>query len=103
MADAHLNLGRLYHDAEDWEKAQAHYQAAADCAPNQAAPLFNLGVLMEDRKRPQDALRAYRRAIERDVSFADAHYNLGLLLESLGKKAEAISHLHAARKIYMSS
>jgi tetratricopeptide (TPR) repeat protein len=102
MADAHLNLGRLYHDAKDWEKAQAHYKAAAECAPKEAAPLFNLGVLMEDRKRPEEAILPYRQAIERDASFADAHYNLGLLLESLGKKAEAISHLHAARKIYLS-
>ena len=101
MADAHLNLGRLYHDGKDWEKARAHYQAAADCAPKEAAPLFNLGVLMEDRKRLAEAARAYRQAIERDPGFADAHYNLGLLLESLGKTAEAISHLSTARKIYL--
>lgn len=101
MADAHLNLGRLYHDGKDWEKAQAHYQAAAGCAPKEAAPLFNLGVLLEDRQRPEEAIRAYRLALARDPSFADAHYNLGLLLESSGKKAEAISHLRAARKIYL--
>lgn len=101
MADAHLNLGRLYHDANDWDKAEAHYKAAAECAPKEAAPLFNLGVLLEDRKRPEDAARAYRRALDRDDSFADAHYNLGLVLESLGKKAEAIAHLRTARKIYL--
>jgi tetratricopeptide (TPR) repeat protein len=102
MADAHLNLGRLYHDAKDWDRAQAHYQAAAECSADDAAPLFNLGVLMEDRKRPEEAIRAYRKSLDRNASFADAHYNLGLLLESLGKKAEAISHLRAARKIYLS-
>lgn len=101
MADAHLNLGRLYHDAKEWDKAEAHYKAAALCAPKDAAPLFNLGVLLEDRKRPEEAARAYRQAIEREASFADAHYNLGLVLESLGKKAEAISHLRTARKIYL--
>jgi tetratricopeptide (TPR) repeat protein len=86
MADAHLNLGRLclYHDAKQWDKAEEHYRAAAECAGNDPAPLFNLAVLMEDRKRPEEAIRVYRRALERDHSFADAHYNLGLLLESLG-------------------
>ncbi|MBM4264742.1 MAG: tetratricopeptide repeat protein [Deltaproteobacteria bacterium] len=101
MADAHLNLGRLYHGAKDWDKAQAHYEAAARHALDDPAPLFNLGVLAQDRERLEEALRAYRQAIARDPLFADAHYNLGLLLEALGKKAEAISHLHTARKIYL--
>ena len=101
MTDAHVNLGHLYHDAGNWEKAEKHYQAAAASSPNDAAPLFNLGVLMEDRKQPDKAIRAYRQALQRDPSYADAHYNLGLILEALGKKAEAISHLSTARKIYL--
>jgi len=100
--DAHLNLGKLYHDAHDLAKAEAHYRAAAESDPEDAAPRFNLGVLMEDLKRPQDAIGAYREALELDPSFADAHYNLGLLLESSGKKAEAFTHLRAAQKIYLS-
>ncbi|MGH7824548.1 MAG: tetratricopeptide repeat protein [Candidatus Binatia bacterium] len=101
MADAHLNLGKLYHDIKEWEKAEAHYRAAAEHNSGDPSPHFNLGVLMEDLKRFPDAIHAYTRAIKQDPSFADAHYNLGLLFESLGKKAEAIAHLRAARKIYM--
>ena len=100
--DAHLNLGKLYHDAHDLTKAEGHYRAAAESDPEDPAPHFNLGVLMEDLKRPQDALRAYHEAVKLDPSFADAHYNLGLLCDSLGKKTEAFSHLRAARKIYLS-
>jgi tetratricopeptide (TPR) repeat protein len=100
--DAHLNLGRLYHDADELEKAEAHYRAAVESDPEDPAPHFNLGVLMEDRKRPQDAVRAYREAIKLDPSFADAHYNLGLLFDALGKKADAFTHLRTARKIYLS-
>jgi tetratricopeptide (TPR) repeat protein len=101
MAAAHLNLGKLYHDAKDTKKAEAHYQAAVASAPDDPAPLFNLGVLMEDIKQPQKALAAYRAALKADSSFGDAHYNLGLLLDALGNKAEAFSHLRAARKIYL--
>jgi tetratricopeptide (TPR) repeat protein len=100
MADAHVNLGRLYHDAKEWQKAEAHYRAAAEQAPEDPTAHFNLGVLMEDRQRFDEAILAYSRAIEHDPSFADAHCNLGLLLESMGNKARAIAHLHAARKIY---
>ncbi|MPZ77689.1 MAG: tetratricopeptide repeat protein [Deltaproteobacteria bacterium] len=101
MADAHLNLGRLYHDSGELEKAEAHYRAAAESAPADPAPRFNLGVLFDDAKRPQAASRAYREAIELDPAFADAHYNLGLLCDSLGNKAEALAHFRSARKIYL--
>jgi tetratricopeptide (TPR) repeat protein len=101
MAAAHLNLGKLYHDAKDTKKAEAHYRAAVANAPEDPAPLFNLGVLMEDIKRPEKALIAYRAAVKVDPSFGDAHYNLGLLLERLGNKSEAFSHLRTARKIYL--
>jgi tetratricopeptide (TPR) repeat protein len=99
--DAHLNLGKLYHDAHDLTKAEAHYRAAVETDPEDPAPRFNIGVLMEDLKRPQDAMLAYREALKLDPAFADAHYNLGLLFDSLGKKAEAVAHLRAARKIYL--
>jgi tetratricopeptide (TPR) repeat protein len=99
MADAHLNLGKLYHEGHELKKAELHYRAAAENAPHDAVPHFNLGVLLEDVKRPQAAIRAYREAIKLDPLFADAHYNLGLLCESLGKKAEAIKHFHNARNI----
>jgi tetratricopeptide (TPR) repeat protein len=102
VAAAHLNLGKLYHDAGELQKAEAHYRAAAEIDPEDPAPHFNLGVLMDDCKRPQEALRAYREAIELDPAFADAHYNLALLFESMGKKAEAVAHFRTARKIYLS-
>ena len=100
MSDAHLNLGKLYHDGNGFKKAEAHYRAAGASAPKNPAPRFNLGVLMEDLKRPLDAMRCYREAIELDPAFADAHYNLGLLCESLGQKTEALAHFRSARKLY---
>jgi tetratricopeptide (TPR) repeat protein len=102
MANAHLNLGKLYHDGGELEKAGAHYQAAVKIDAEDPSAHFNLGVLLEDLKRPQEAIRAYRNAIKREPSFADAHYNLGLLCESLGNKTEAVAHFRTARKIYLS-
>jgi tetratricopeptide (TPR) repeat protein len=101
MTAAHLNLGKLYHDAKEPKKAEAHYRAAIESAPEDPAPHFNLGVLLEDTKEPQKAVVAYREALKRDPSFADAHYNLGLLYDALGKKSEAVFHLRTARKIYL--
>jgi tetratricopeptide (TPR) repeat protein len=100
MSDAHMNLGKLYHDAGMLKKCESHYQAAVKHAPDEAAPYYNLGVLLEDLKRPREAVVFYREALKRDPAFADAHYNLGLLLESLEIKKEAFTHLRAAHRLY---
>jgi len=100
LSDAHLNLGKLYHDADMLKKCEAHYRAAIKHAPDDAAPYYNLGVLLEDLKRPREAILSYREALQRDPAFADAHYNLGLVLESLGKRKEAFNHLRTAHKLY---
>jgi tetratricopeptide (TPR) repeat protein len=101
MADAHLNLGKLDHEAGRFDEAETHYRATAQLASADAVPYFNLGVLLEDLKRPREAVECYKQSLARNPDFADAHYNLGLLLENLGNKKEAFAHLRAARKLYM--
>jgi Flp pilus assembly protein TadD len=103
MADAHVNLGRLYHLAGERGRAEAHYRDAVRLAPDDPIPHFNLGVLMEEQGRREEAALAYRQAVGRDPEFADAHCNLGLLLESLGRRQEATRHLMAARDLYRAS
>jgi Tetratricopeptide repeat/TPR repeat/MerR HTH family regulatory protein len=100
FADAHLNLGRHYHDLNELGKAEAHYREAVRHAPDDPTAHFNLGVLLEDRARKEEAILAYRQAIARDAEYADAHYNLGLLLESLGRRSQAMTHLMTARTLY---
>jgi tetratricopeptide (TPR) repeat protein len=100
LSDAHVNLGRLYHEAKEYGKAEVHYRAAIQQSLQDAIAHFNLGALLEEIKRPDEAVHAYRQATRHDPDFADAHYNLGLLFESLGEKTEAIHHLRIARKLY---
>ena len=101
LSDAHLNLGKLYHDAGLFKQSEEHYLAAAEHDPKDAAPLFNLGVLQEDLKQADKAAGFYKRALEHDPTFADAHYNLGLLLEKMGDKTKAFTHLRTARRLYL--
>jgi tetratricopeptide (TPR) repeat protein len=99
--EAHINLGRLYHNAGMLKESEQHYRAAMELAPEEATPYFNLGLLLEDLKRPAEAARSYETAIDKDPAFADAHYNLGLVLDALGKKKQAFSHLRTARNLYL--
>lgn len=100
LTDAYVNLGRLYHEAREHERAEAHYRAAIAQAPEDPVPYFNLGVLLEDRGRRDEAVRAYCRALEREPELADAHYNLGMIYDAMGRRTETIDHLRKARTLY---
>jgi tetratricopeptide (TPR) repeat protein len=100
LADAHVNLGRLWHRTGEASKAETHYRAAIRHAPDDPIAHYNLAGLLEETARAPEAVECYRRALAADPDFADAHYNLGLLLDSLGQRAAAMSHLRAARRLY---
>jgi len=100
LADAHVNLGRLAHHGGDAARAETHYRTAIALAPVDAVAHFNLAGLLEETGRAADGVAAYHRALAADPAFADAHYNLGLLQDSLGQRAQAMTHLRAARRLY---
>jgi tetratricopeptide (TPR) repeat protein len=98
-AGAHLNLGRLLHDEGDPRGAELHYRLALPCAAHRALAAFNLGVALEDQGLDDEALLAYARALEADADLADAHYNASRILERLGRRADALRHLSAYRRL----
>ncbi len=98
-ADAHVNLGRLLHEAGDAAEASVHYEAALAARPDDAVAAFNLGVAEEDLRRLPEALLAYQKAVRLDPTNADAHYNAAALAERLGRTAEAVQHLKSYKKL----
>ena len=98
-AGAHLNLGRLLHEAGDPRAAEGHYRRALPDPAHRALAAFNLGVALEDQAMRDEALFAYARAVQADPDLADAHHNLARLLEQLGRPVEALRHLAAYRRL----
>ena len=98
-ADAHINLGRLLHEAGDAASAEDHYRRALAARPQDATAAFNLGVSLEDLGRGADALAAYEKAVALDPANADAHWNAANLCENLGRIAEALRHLKEYRSL----
>jgi class 3 adenylate cyclase len=98
-ADAHVNLGRLLHEAGETGLAADHYEAALRARPDDAIAAFNLGVALEDLGRREEAIDAYEQAVAADPSCADAHYNASRLYESAGRGAPALRHLRAYRAL----
>jgi tetratricopeptide (TPR) repeat protein len=97
--DAHVNLGRLLHEASEWASAEEHYRAALALHPNDVTALFNLGVLLEDRHRTEAALPLYERAAALDPAHADAHFNAARLHDLAGHYEAALRHLREYRNL----
>lgn len=96
---AHLNLGRLLHEAGEVAAAESHYRRALAADESDATAAFNLGVALEDGDEIGAAIRAYERAVRLDPLHAEAHYNLGRLCEREGRPAQALRHLARYRQL----
>ena len=99
LLDAHLNRGRLLHQAGRLAEAEQAYSDALSACGAEPLLLFNLGVLLEDMGRKPDAVEAYRAALDGDPTLADGHYNLALVYESLAQPQEAIRHMAQYRRL----
>jgi tetratricopeptide (TPR) repeat protein len=97
--DAHINLGRLLHEAGRHAQAERVYREAIRLGARDPLLNFNLGVLLEDMGRSADAMRAYEAALRDDPELADGHYNLALLYESAGRGKDAIRHMARYRRL----
>jgi tetratricopeptide (TPR) repeat protein len=98
-AGAHVNLGRLHHEAGNLAAAEAHYRRALFREPDEPVYWFNLGVVLEDGAHDEEAAVAYERCLLLEPDFADAHFNLSGVLERQGDAQGALRHLSAYRRL----
>ena len=96
---ANLNLGRLLHEDRDHVAAERLYRRALEARPRDAHAWFNLGVVLEDQGIWQEALVAYEASLASEPDGADAHHNAARLCERLGRRAQALRHLGAFRRL----
>lgn len=97
--EAHINLGRLLHEAGHLVRAEGHYRKGLELSPEDPVAWFNLGVLLDDREDLEAAIAAYREALRLDPRNADAHFNLARLLERQGDELAAMRHLSRYRQL----
>lgn len=98
-AEAHLNLGRMLHEEGDVARAEIHYRKALLSDPRNARAYYNLGVALDDQGHSTGAVEAYQAALGLDPDLAVAHFNVSRLLEAAGRRAEALAHLAAYKRL----
>jgi len=98
-AEAHINLGRLLHEAGRLEDALGHYRLALQAHPDDPTAAFDLAIALEDVGRTYEAIEAYEQAIRSDPRLADAYFNLARLYQISGKRAAALRYLSKYRRL----
>jgi TPR repeat/Tetratricopeptide repeat len=91
-AAAHINLGTLYYNRQDFASAEKHYRLAIAADPRYALAYFDLGNVLDETGRLEDAIAAYRTAIQLAPTYADAHYNLAIAHERQRQPRRALVH-----------
>ncbi len=91
-AAAHINLGTLYYNRQDFTLAEKHYRAALQSDPRYALAYFDLGNVLDETGRVQEAIQTYKMAIQLAPTYADAHYNLALAYEKIREPRKALKH-----------
>jgi len=96
-SDYYFNLGVLYDEQGEYEKAEQLYLEALRINPNYVEAHYNLGVLYH-QGRPEEAEKHYLEALRINPNDVEAHYNLGVLYHQ-GRPEEAEKHYLEALRI----
>ncbi len=91
-AAAHINLGTLYYNRQEYALAERHYRSAIQIDPRYALAYFDLGNVLDETGRVQEAIATYKTAIQLAPTYADAHYNLALAYEKVREPRKALQH-----------
>jgi tetratricopeptide (TPR) repeat protein len=94
-AAAHINVGTLYYNRQDFGLAEKHYRAAIEADSRYALAYFDLGNVLDETGRVQEAIQTYKTALQLAPTYADAHYNLALAYEKCRDPRKALQHWQA--------
>ena len=98
-AAAHINLGTLYYNRQDYTAAEQHYRCAIKVDPRYALAYFDLGNVLDETGRVAEGVQTYLTALQLAPTYADAHYNLALAYEKLKEPRKALRHWQAYVKL----
>lgn len=98
-AAAHINLGTLYYNRQEYALAEKHYRCAVTADPRYALAYFDLGNVLDETGRVTEAIESYKTALQLAPTYADAHYNLALAYEKMKEPRAALKHWQAYTKL----
>jgi tetratricopeptide (TPR) repeat protein len=98
-AAAHINIGTLFYNRQEYGEAERHYRRAIEIDPRYALAYFDLGNVLDETNRVTEAIQTYQTALQLAPTYADAHYNLALAYEKVKEPRKALRHWRAYVKL----
>lgn len=98
-AAAHINLGTLHYNRQEYALAEKHYRHAIEMDARYALAYFDLGNVLDETGRVAEAIQTYSTALQLAPTYADAHYNLALAYEKIKEPRNALRHWRAYVKL----
>ncbi len=98
FAFAGHNLGNLYNNLKDMERAEQYYRAAIEIDDLFYPAKSNLALLLNSQGRNEEAEKLLREILEDSPEQYESAYSLGLLLAEMGRLEEAITYMELAVK-----
>lgn len=98
-AAAHINLGTLYYNRQEYALAEKHYRQAIEADHRYALAYFDLGNVLDETGHVNEAIQTYTTALQLAPTYADAHYNLALAYEKIKEPRKALQHWRAYTRL----
>lgn len=98
-ADAHHDLGLVYHGLGRLADAEASFRLSLQLSPQQALAHTNLGVLLTAMGRLEEAVASHQQSLRINPNGVGAHNNLGSALRDLGRLREAEASFRRALEL----
>ncbi len=97
--EAHLNLGALYQELGQWDRAEAAYRTASDLHPAAVQAHIGLAELFRARGDETRVQEVLQQALRMHPQSAPVHHVLGLSHARLRQRRQALEHLAAAARL----
>ncbi|MBI3990131.1 MAG: tetratricopeptide repeat protein [candidate division NC10 bacterium] len=99
LANAHADLGKVYHELGLYDEAVQEFQKALRFCPTFADILCRLGVSLREKGAYEEAATAFYRALEINPRYVDVYAHLGLTYLKQGMMESAIHALERALEL----
>lgn len=96
---AAYNLGRLFEERDDPDRALSMYQQAVRFQPSYGQAWYRIGQLLETMHRGDEARNAYGKAVEGSPDMPEAHLRYGVMSYLAGDMDAALSSLTRVVKL----
>ena len=98
-ARSNNNLGNLYFNQGDTEKAEGYYRRATEAEDILPQPHFNLGSILQSKGDMFGAIKEYEKAIAVDPSFHYSYQNLVVIYATQGDLVKATEYAEILKQL----